>query len=159
MRISNPQTIPQSDGIRYWTSVIQARASTKSALNNILTNGSHPCWALYWTLKEDIDVHTLVSEIKELSGLAPSSSSGLGGGRIVSAEYTIDVNNERIRIFLSGSEFKRMSPAVGLIPESSIDKGFYFAHEIFSPDSILSFLRGEISRQEFRTMLQKARGT
>ena len=155
VKISNPQTIPQSGGI-YWTSVIQARVSTKSALNEILTKGEHPCWALHWTLKEDVNVHTLVPEIRELTGLAPSSSSGLGTGMIASAEYTLEVDNQRIRIFLAGGDFGRMSSAVGLMPGSSGDKGFYRAHEIFSPDSILSFLRGEIGRQEFRTMLQQA---
>lgn len=63
VRISSPQTIPQSGVVPYWTTVIQARVSTRLALNDLLTNGNHPCWALLWNLREDINVHTLIPEI------------------------------------------------------------------------------------------------
>jgi hypothetical protein len=105
-----------------------------------------------------INVQNLVSEINEITGLTPSSSSGRSTKQTLRVEYTIGVGNRRIRIFMSGGDYGRMSPAVGLAPESSNDKGFYFAHEIFSPDSVISFLRGEINRQEFQSMLQQAEG-
>jgi hypothetical protein len=99
----------------------------------------------------------LVSEIKELTGMTPSSSSGLGAGRIVSAEYSVEVEDQRIRIFLAGSDYGKKAPSIGLIPETSDDKGFFIAHEIFSPGSILMFLHGEMDKQNFRTMFHQAR--
>lgn len=88
------------------------------------------------------------------SGLDTATSS-----REASVEYDVQIDDdEKVRIFLGSSGYNGDSPAVGLLPERSRDTGFFLALEILSPDSILSFLRGEIGRREFRIMLQRARG-
>ena len=154
-RISVPKTIPQHDDKSYWASIIQAEVHTKSSLNDILKEGEHPYWALYWNMRENIDVNALVSEINDLTGLAPISMDIAPVDRILSAEYSIPLENRKIRISITNGTSRGASASLGLIPERSQDV-LFLAHEIFSPDDILSLLRGELSLPEFRAMAKRS---
>lgn len=159
-RISIPNTVPQNDDKSYWVSIIQAEVHTESALNHILKEGKRPFWSFHWNMKGNIDVNALVSEISYQTGLTPSSSSSMEIGPddhvIVNAEYSIPIDNRKIRISIAGGWSGETSASLGLIPERSQDGGLIRAHEIFSPDDILSFLRGEVSLPDFRAMARRA---
>jgi hypothetical protein len=153
-------TFPQYDGRDYWTSIIQAEVYTKQSLNQILIQGKHPCWVLDWHLKEDIDLDRLVSEVKDRTNRTPSSSTmhGASEGNILGGtEYSFDFDNQILRIYLGRGGYSGARATIGLRYEGNGNEGFFRAHEIISPDSILSFLQGDLSFPKFRSMINEAK--
>ncbi len=149
------------DGITsFWTSTIQAEIYTVQALDYILAQGKHPYRAFDWRLVEDIELDKLLSDIKARTGRTPSSktlsfSSGTIGG---SAEFGLGLDDDEIlHIYLGGGSGG--GATIGLRFTAKGEKGFFQAHKVLTPDSLLSFLQGEITLHEFRSMIRMPRVT
>jgi hypothetical protein len=158
-RISPPIAKGQYNGVNYWTSVIQAEVYTTEALDYVLNQGKHPYWALDWNLKEEINLDRLVSNIKELTGRTPNSTNlgGINDSILVEVEYGFEMGDRILRVYLGKGGYSGALATIGLRYEGDVEEGFYQLHRVISPDSILSFLLGEITLANFRSTINEAK--
>jgi hypothetical protein len=108
--------------------------------------------------RENIVLDRLLTNIIERTSRTPSSSratpSSEGAlGRNVEFDFRFD--DEILRIYLGQGGTSGAIIVLGYAAKD--DDGFLKAHGVFTPDLILSFLLGEISFDEFKSMFKDAK--
>jgi hypothetical protein len=149
------------DGEEYWASHVQVQTESKKALDRIIDEGKHPYWFLEWCLKDNLNISSIVSHVKELLNKEPSSTStaidGFGNSILTSAIYNdiLSLGENRIEVRLSG-ENDQEKAKVGIVWNGKRNSGFFQAQTIFSPDDILSILYAKISSTTAKKMVRDA---
>ncbi len=147
----SPQAIAAAD--------VYIETENMSAFDRVVRENNHSYWTLEWTLSDSLDVNSLITKISELTGKIPTSRSGTGTGKNTmwtDATYTI-LNDEGFTTAANISGDGQHLGKINLVNyDASANGGFRRAHEIFSPDLILSILFGEKRIPEVRELVRAA---
>ena len=153
-----PNLTRSYNGTYAQTAGVYFETKSKDVLNKIISIGQHSYWHLEWIIADDLDVHSLISKVEESTGKKPSTS-GTGSPPNVHwnmADYGISNSvGKRVRAHLTSIDSTKSKIGI-TCDDSMFDKGFIKAHEVFSPDSILSIIYGEIPLAEIREMITQA---
>jgi len=117
-------------------------------LEKIISVGNRKYWCLTWIV-DGLNVSKVVSTVFELEGKTPPTSEGSF------QRYIISDGNLRIRVDLQQGQ-SNLTTINLVFDGGEIGKGFFKAHEIFSPDKILSILYHEVSPIEIRKMVEES---
>ncbi len=148
-------------GSSYFRSAqIHLETSTVDALHQVIETGQHPYWVLSWTLSDRLDVSILVSKVQEKTGLRASSSGSIriGSGQVTltNASFNItEFNGARIRVDLDRGSADSSS-TIKLVYDGGMNTGFFQAHNVFSVDTILRILYGEIAFVNIQELIRNA---
>ncbi len=141
------------------TAGIYFETTSKDVLQKVIVEGKHSYWNLEWTISDALDVHSLIPKVQESTGRVPSSKGGTGSEPNIhwrQADYAISIaSGRRIRVVLSSIDSTKSK--IGITHDDAMfDNGFKKAHEVFSPDSVLSIIYGEIPLQKMQEMIIQA---
>jgi hypothetical protein len=160
LSISVPKVVPQYNGRYFSTAIIQVFAANSKVMDKLINEGHQPCQVIYWLLNEKLDVQSFSSSVYEFTNKQPSSSSGIGPPEktiLTGADYYIlRDNNISLRAHVSNGGFRGAGSTVGLVYEGEINNGFHRAHQIFTPDIILSVVAGRTTIPQVRHLVDKA---
>jgi len=158
-QLTSIKTSRQYYGFYTQAARIHIRTQNYNVLDKILKTGNHPYWVIEWIISNSLDVHSVIDKIDKLLGKQPSSKGGSGSGDNIhwgSADYTIFNDSDRsVRVTLQ--ELNDTSAKVSLISSFNVpNRGFVKAHEIFTPDKIMSILYAQTNIPEVRELLDQA---
>ena len=147
------------DGRYFRAADVEITTTNVSALGQVIEAGDHPYWVLRWTLKDDLGVSTVVSQILERTGKGPESSTSIQIGDVSflsHAEFWVsEGQGHNVRVTLSRWQ-SNADATICLIHDDVTSFGFYRAHEVFSVKNVVSILYGEIPYGQVRHLLEQA---
>jgi hypothetical protein len=139
---------------------VRLTTSTLATLNRVLRAGQAPYWALRWSLSDDLDVATIVSQAEERAGKHPTSSAsvrvGSGPTILTQASFALDTyqgHNIRLDLSRAGEEARA---AVSLDYDGVPDRGFYKAHQTLSVSQLMRVLYGEVNYADAHSLIVDA---
>jgi hypothetical protein len=155
VKISYPTISRQSYRVGYTQSAnVHLVSKSIGTINRVLVE-DHPCWTFNWTLCGELDIASLISIIEETHDKKPISTSS-DGAKATSASYYIAIHSGyRIRVDISSGVSKTTNITL-VYDDGEPNLGFINAHNIFSPDIILSILYGEIPKKDITELILKA---
>jgi hypothetical protein len=65
------------DGEYFRASDVHIESTNVDAIDKIMSNSNYPYWVLYLNLDSDLDIENIATQVKERTGLTPSSSSSI----------------------------------------------------------------------------------
>jgi len=158
-KITFPKTSQQYYGFLTQAARIHVRSDNFTVFDKILKAGSHPYWVLEWKIANSLDVNSVINKISELTGRYPPSKSGTGSGSSTHwgvADYYI-LNDPEATVRVSLQEIDDKTAQISLICHSKEpNQGFTHAHEVFSPDKIMSILYAQTQVPEVRALVQES---
>ncbi len=132
--------------------------SNYDLLSKILNENSLMYWDFKWELSQELDVVNLIPKIKELTGKNPFSSSTSHNGDLVggNASYSL-VSTEGVKVATTISGTKNGANHISITCiNRKPKKGFYTAHQNFSPGKIMSILFGEATYIEIKNLVDRS---
>jgi len=148
VKITIPKTTRQNYNDGYCQSGrIHVVTEKFDVLDRVIELGDKKYWCLNW-MTSDLDVAKVVSRVYEIEGKTPPAN------QTDLEKYIIHDMPLRVRVDLK-QDLSNMT-RIDLVHEGGMGEGFRSAHEIFSPDSILSMLYREISPIEIRKLVERA---
>lgn len=169
--LSPPRESGKYDGDNYYDSVVIAYFQNIKVLDKLVSELKHPYWVIDWILKEPINVKAIKKQLYESSPETLDLNTSNDKTFNDSLDRTIinnfndlplfdgieRVKSHEVRIAIGHSYLMKGKTYVGLIFGGRSEKSFFMAHSVFSPDSLLSILMGEIPMQQIRKMIKDAR--
>src|SRR6185312_6639306 len=149
-KITIPQTTRQFYTEGYSQSGrIYVETEKLDVLDRIISLGNRNYWCLTWIIM-DLDVTKIVSRVYEIEANTPPS-----GQQGDFQKYIISDENLKIRVDIqqNSANLTRLNL---VYDGGGMGKGFLRAHEIFSPDLILSILYREIQPVEVRKLVENS---
>lgn len=159
VKISLPYRSPRDKP----TASLYFETESFAAFDKILTDGGHGYWVLEWHMPDDLDVDKIVKRIDELTGKQmqysrhPKNYDSRSTTYVEKAEgYILRNHGWELRVEIIGGNSNIGSRMDLIADPSNATNIFRNAHNILSPEIILSVLYGEKSMPEFRNLLQQA---
>lgn len=147
-KITLPTTTRQYYGEYTQAGRIHVVSDKFDVLDKVVSLGNTKYWCLTWIV-EGLDVAKVVSRVFELEGKTPPN------GRSDFQRYVLSDGSMKIRIDLQHDSSSNLTRINLVFDGGEIGKGFLKAHQIFSPDLILSMLYHEIQPIEIRKLIEK----
>lgn len=149
-----------SDGRYFRSTDITLATSNLDALKSLLEGGEQPYWMFSWTLADDLSVDVVASLAKDRSGTTPSSAVGMqvGNGPVTlsNADFLLGrFGNLAVRVTFGRAE-SRGPATVTLLADAGVNGGFRCAHRIFTLDTILKIVYGELTPSHTWSLIQEA---
>jgi len=148
-KLTIPKTTRQYYGEEYSQSGrIHVVSEKFDVLDKIISVGNRKYWCLTWIV-DGLNVSKVVSRVFELEGKTPPTNEGSF------QRYIMSDGNLRIRVDLQQGQ-SNLTTINLVFDGGEIGKGFLKAHEIFSPDIILSIFYHEIQPIEVRKLVEES---
>jgi hypothetical protein len=130
-----------------WSSNVRLTSTSIDAINRILSINPHPYYQFEWNLATEINLTSLESVVESNTRLTPTSKSD----NTLVYYITQFGSQKRIRFDLTNQS--SLTTTVRIVYDDAPPIPFIKAHMIFSPDLILSILRGDISPIDVNDMI------
>jgi len=159
VRITTPKLTRLYNGSYAQSARMRIDSDSFDAISQTISISNHTYWHFEWTISDELNVLSLMDKIEELTGKKSGSTSisHIGGRTIAKADYGIS-NDQDIRIVATFSDTNSTSLSkISLTHHDHMfDQGFKKAHEIFSPDILLSIVLGEIPLAKIRELVSSS---
>jgi len=152
-----PKVTRSYNGSYAQTAGIYFETESKDVLNKIISVGQHSYWHLEWIMTDVLDVHSMISKIEENTGNSVSKSgSGLHPNVMwQSFDHYFSSGKKRVRATISSIDSTKSKIGI-TCDDAMFDNGFTKAHDVFSPDSVLSIVYGEIPSKKVQEMIKQS---